>query len=83
MAVRDDHLLFGLKAKVVKELVKDPVCGIEVDPENAYYTEIGGMKHYFCGPGCKASFKKAYFKTTNKMPPKAGNGPRENRKSCH
>lgn len=41
------------------ELVKDPVCGTEVDPVSAIRTELGGKIYYFCRAGCKATFKKA------------------------
>jgi YHS domain-containing protein len=35
----------------------DPVCGMEVDPENAAgESEYKGKKYYFCAPGCKAAF---------------------------
>jgi YHS domain-containing protein len=52
--------VFGKKkVAVLEELVKDPICGMHVDPNNAYYTEIGGKIYHFCGAGCKAAFKKA------------------------
>lgn len=35
----------------------DPVCGMEVDPENAaYQSQYIGQKYYFCSSGCKDSF---------------------------
>ncbi|MCS4538772.1 MAG: YHS domain-containing protein [Thaumarchaeota archaeon] len=56
-------MLFGRKeVKVMEKMVKDPICGMDVDPNQAYYTEIGGKTHYFCGAGCKADFKKAQNK---------------------
>jgi len=47
------------EGRLVQVLVKDPICGMDVDPEHAYYTEIGERKYYFCGAGCKAAFKRA------------------------
>lgn len=47
------------EVKLVGVLVKDPICGMSVDLERAYYTELNGKKYYFCGAGCKAAFKKA------------------------
>ena len=39
------------------EKVKDPVCGMEVDPGQAADTlEYEGHKYSFCSPGCKAAF---------------------------
>jgi Cu+-exporting ATPase len=36
----------------------DPVCGMEVDPNNAEWTaEHEGLTYYFCSPGCKAEFE--------------------------
>ncbi len=47
------------------ELVEDPVCGMEVDPEKSCRTELCGKTYYFCKASCKASFKKTYFKRAN------------------
>ena len=35
----------------------DPVCGMEVSPEQAAATsEYEGQTYYFCSPGCKRTF---------------------------
>ena len=40
-------------------MAKDPVCGMEVDPQQAARTsEYQGQTYYFCAPGCKKSFDK-------------------------
>ena len=40
-------------------MVKDPVCGMEVDPQNAAgKSEYQGQTYYFCSKGCKAQFDK-------------------------
>ena len=40
-------------------MVKDPVCGMMVDPETApAKTEYKGETYYFCAPGCKVAFEK-------------------------
>jgi YHS domain-containing protein len=40
-------------------LVKDPVCGMEIDPNTAAgKSEYNGQTYYFCSPGCKKSFDK-------------------------
>jgi Cu+-exporting ATPase len=37
--------------------VKDPVCGMEVDPHTARHkAEHGGRPYYFCSAGCKDKF---------------------------
>ena len=37
----------------------DPVCGMDVTPENAAgETEYKGQTYYFCSLGCKKSFEK-------------------------
>lgn len=39
--------------------VKDPVCGMEIDPKHAAAKmEYQGKIYYFCSPGCKAAFEK-------------------------
>ena len=39
--------------------VKDPVCGMEIDPMTAAGTsEYDGQTYYFCSIGCKKSFDK-------------------------
>lgn len=39
--------------------VKDPVCGMEIDPATAAGTsEYKGQTYYFCSIGCKKSFDK-------------------------
>ena len=41
-------------------MVKDPVCDMDVDPQNAAATsEYKGQTYYFCSQGCKAAFDKA------------------------
>ena len=38
-------------------MAKDPVCGMEVDPQNArQVAEHEGTTYYFCAPGCKRAF---------------------------
>ena len=38
-------------------LVKDPVCGMGVEPARAkHYAEHGGKTYYFCSEGCKTKF---------------------------
>ena len=40
-------------------MVKDPVCGMMVDPEKApAKTEYEGKTYYFCAPGCKMAFEE-------------------------
>jgi len=41
------------------EKVKDPVCGMMIDPKTAVATsEHKGQTYYFCARGCKAAFDK-------------------------
>lgn len=40
-------------------MVKDPVCGMEIDPKTAAQkSTYQGQTYYFCSPGCKAAFDK-------------------------
>jgi glycogen phosphorylase len=50
----------------VKEMLRDPVCGIPLaDPKEEFKAEVRGRNYYFCGEYCKRSFlrgkKIAYF----------------------
>lgn len=39
---------------------KDPVCGMNVEPERAAgQSEYQGQTYYFCSPGCKRRFDEA------------------------
>ena len=39
--------------------VKDPVCGMDIDPNTAAgKSEYKGQTYYFCSAGCKNSFDK-------------------------
>jgi Cu+-exporting ATPase len=39
--------------------VKDPVCGMDIDPATAAgKSEYKGQTYYFCSAGCKKSFDK-------------------------
>ena len=37
--------------------VKDPVCGMTVDPGGPHRTVHDGRTYVFCGPGCRAKFE--------------------------
>ncbi len=40
-------------------MVKDPVCGMIVDPKTSQFkSDYKGQTYYFCSQGCKASFDK-------------------------
>jgi YHS domain-containing protein len=41
----------------MKQMVKDVVCGMEINPkESAAQSEYQGKTYYFCAPGCKRKF---------------------------
>lgn len=47
----------GSKAKETNQMVKDVVCGMQIDPnEAAGKSEYQGQTYYFCAPGCKRKF---------------------------
>lgn len=47
----------GTKPKETGQMVKDVVCGMEIDPkEAAGQSEYQGKTFYFCAPGCKRKF---------------------------
>ena len=47
------------KRQIMKEAtaaIKDPVCGMTVDPATARHAERDGATFYFCGDHCRAKF---------------------------
>ena len=47
-------------------MAKDPVCGMEVDPEEAAASvEHEGKTYYFCAEGCKEKFESEPEKFIN------------------
>ena len=60
------------------ELVKDPVCAMDVDPDNApAQSEHNGAKYYFCAPGCKTDFDgdTEKYLSTDYVQESMGDGP--------
>ena len=42
-------------------LVRDPVCGMEVDPERAAaHATVGGVDYWFCAQGCRQEFESGH-----------------------
>ena len=40
-------------------MVKDPVCGMDVDETSSpFRSEFEGVKYFFCSAGCKTAFDK-------------------------
>jgi YHS domain-containing protein len=40
-------------------MIKDPVCGMEIDPKTASNKSVyEGKTYYFCCLGCKKAFEK-------------------------
>jgi len=39
--------------------IKDPICGMTVDPKTALHAERDGTKVYFCGAHCRDKFLSA------------------------
>ncbi len=54
-------------------MMKDPVCGMNVDPATAKYSaEHGGHTYYFCGQGCQSKFvadPHRFLSAEQKTPP--------------
>ncbi len=54
-----DHRDHGnVAAAAVADLVKDPVCGMMVDPHTTpHRAEFNGRTYYFCSDGCRVQFE--------------------------
>lgn len=46
------------KAAMAMEKVRDPVCGMEVDPAKSLKSEYRNKTYYFCSETCKREFEK-------------------------
>jgi YHS domain-containing protein len=45
--------------KEEKHMVRDPVCGMEIDEKKAAEkVHYQGRTFYFCSPGCRAAFER-------------------------
>jgi Cu+-exporting ATPase len=54
---RHDHTHDHAAASDTAHKVKDPVCGMMVDPHTtAHRTDHGGRPYYFCSAGCREKF---------------------------
>jgi YHS domain-containing protein len=40
------------------EMVQDPVCGMYIPKEGAFFLQQGGHTHFFCSETCRASYQK-------------------------
>jgi flavin-dependent dehydrogenase/YHS domain-containing protein len=55
----DGERLSRPRAKEASPMVKDPVCGMNVDESKAITTAVyRGQTYHFCSQGCKATFDK-------------------------
>ncbi len=56
-------------------MVRDPVCGMEIDEQKApLRSEYQGRTYYFCAPGCKAEFERNPQKYVGHQPGESGHG---------
>lgn len=50
----------GQKDAAPDDEIKDPVCGMTVDPKNAAAAAVrGGTTYYFCSTSCRDEFEQA------------------------
>ncbi|HEX7706077.1 MAG TPA: heavy metal translocating P-type ATPase [Thermoanaerobaculia bacterium] len=70
-----DPAAYGATADTKPERVKDPVCGMMIDPARAAGSStLNGTTYYFCNPGCKAKFDadpSAWIGESRPAPPPA------------
>jgi Cu2+-exporting ATPase len=58
----------GVEFKEERQVVKDPVCGMEIEPAMAYgKVEYAGRTFYFCSKHCEEEFKKKPEKYASKL----------------
>ncbi len=55
-----EHTAAAGKNAIRPHTVKDPVCGMDVDPHTTkHHAAHGGATYYFCSAGCRAKFEAA------------------------
>jgi membrane fusion protein, copper/silver efflux system len=66
-------------AATTSEKVKDPVCGMSVDPngKTTIKKNIGGKTWYFCSDDCRKSFEENPAKYVHEMAAQDGSGARK------
>ncbi|MBY0510329.1 MAG: YHS domain-containing protein, partial [Rhodospirillaceae bacterium] len=66
------------KPSDVSNTVKDPVCGMDVDPATTkHHADYAGKTHYFCSAGCRIKFigePSKYLNKAGRPPPPADEG---------
>ena len=77
-AVHDHDHEMPHASKVDPSNVRDPVCGMTVDPEKtAHHASHDGLNYHFCSAGCRAKFVAApalYLKEGSRAAPQAQEG---------
>lgn len=53
-------------------MIKDPVCGVFVDPQTSISSKHMGQNFYFCSPACKENFDKEPMKYMKKEKKRGG-----------
>ncbi len=54
-------------------MATDPVCDMDVDPQDAAATSVyNGQTYYFCSKGCKVAFDKDPEKYLAQQPDQGG-----------
>lgn len=68
-----------LSTATTRSLVRDPVCGMEVDPASSqHHHELDGHTFHFCSAGCRSAFaaNPVEFLTRSEGNTRAGHDPR-------
>jgi len=84
MAERDDSGQ-GENHGGERPIVKDPVCGMQVDPERTpHHSEWGGRSVHFCSSGCKQKFdaSPATYSTPGSTAPRDSAAPAAEKWTC-
>jgi P-type Cu+ transporter len=72
MHKHDPHHKDASGTQKAAHLLKDPVCGMDVDPSSAPHSaQSDGQTYYFCSQGCKSKFvaePSGYSKARRTMP---------------
>jgi YHS domain-containing protein len=57
---RSKDVVHSVGTGASSELVQDPVCGMYVAREGAYFLRQGDLTYFFCSEACRSSYQKKF-----------------------
>lgn len=65
MSHHEGHSQHHHTPEAATQVAKDPVCGMDVDPQSAIHHEHAGKTFHFCSEHCRTKFQEDPGKYAN------------------